>query len=89
MLLLLLLHVVKPQPQPCWWWCCPPLLPPLLLLVPLLTKAHVRRYFAETVIGQWAANASVDSVFVDEADTIPCTWSAGAKDRGLKTIDDV
>jgi hypothetical protein len=53
-------------------------------------NASARKYFAEVVIGQWAADPTVDSVFVDEADALVCYWSpSGPKNSGLPTLDDV
>jgi len=52
-------------------------------------NASARKYFAEVVIGQWASDSTVDSVFVDEADAIVCTWSATGRTNGLPTIEDV
>ena len=53
-------------------------------------NASARKYFAEVVIGQWASDPTVDSVFVDEADALVCYWSpSGPKNAGLPTLDDV
>lgn len=53
-------------------------------------NAAARKYFAEVVVGQWASDPTVDSVFVDEADALVCYWSpAGPKSAGLQTLDDV
>ena len=52
-------------------------------------NASASRYFAEVVLGQWADDPTVDSVFLDEADAIVCTWSGSARDNGLPTIADV
>ena len=47
-----------------------------------------RKYFAEVVVGQWADDPAVDSVFVDEADALVCYWSddpTSPKSAGLPT----
>jgi hypothetical protein len=43
------------------------------------TNVSARNFFAEVVIGQWADDPTVDSVFVDEADALVCYWP-GPKD---------
>lgn len=53
-------------------------------------NASARKYFAEVVVGQWAADPSVDSVFVDEADALVCYWApSSTKNAGLQTLNDV
>ena len=69
----------------------------LVGLVPLKVappgiSASARQYFAEVVVGQWAEDASVDSVFVDEADALICYWSSdpsSPKSARLPTLDDL
>ena len=47
-------------------------------------NASARKYFAEVVVGQWASDPTVDSVFVDEADALVCYWApTGPKSSGV------